>query len=140
MIFLTLEAICDINREWIQHYGGMYVEANSNLRDRPGLEYVLAAIQYPVFGVQRFPRLIDKAAALAWWVIEGHVFFDGNKRTGMQAARELLELNGVLTHFDTESVIDISVGVANGRIRVDELADLFLNFVERGYGDPHQQS
>ena len=90
MIFLTLEDICEINLEWIVHYGGRYVAADRNLRNRAPLEYILAAIQYPVFGVQRFPRLIDKASALAWWIIEGHVFNDGNKRTGMQTAIELL--------------------------------------------------
>lgn len=138
MIFLTLEDICQINREWIQLYGGRYVAADRNLRNRDSLEYILSAIQYPVFGVQRFPRLIDKASALAWWIIEGHVFNDGNKRTGMQTAIELLELNGVVTSFDIESVIEISLAVANGHITVEELTDLILNYVEPGWSDPYQ--
>ena len=139
MIFLTLEQICEINREWIGLYGGRYVAAERNLRSRASLEYILAAIQYPVFAVQRFPRLIDKASALAWWIIEGHVFNDGNKRTGMQAAIELLGLNGVVTNFDIESVIGISLAVANAHISVEELTTLILNYVEAGSGDPYQE-
>jgi death-on-curing protein len=138
VIFLTLDDICEINREWIQRYGGRYVAVDKNLCNRASLEYILTAIQYPIFGVQRFPRLIDKASALAWWIIEGHVFNDGNKRTGMQAAIELLELNGVMTSFDTESVIEISLDVANGRISVEELADLISHYLEHVWGDPYQ--
>ena len=130
MIFLTLDDICDINREWIRDYGGRYVDVDNNLHNRASLEYILDAIQYPIFGVQRFPTLIDKASALAWWIIEGHIFNDGNKRTGMQAAIELLELNDVVTNFDIDSVITISLAVADSHISVQELTHLISIYVE----------
>jgi len=138
VIFLTLDNICEINREWIQRYGGRYIAADRNLCNKASLEYILVAIQYPIFGVHRFPRLIDKASALAWWIIEGHIFNDGNKRTGMQAAIETFGLNGVMTNFDVESVIDISVAVANGKVSIEELASIMSLYVETGMGDPYQ--
>lgn len=139
MIFLTLEHICDINLDWIGRYGGRYVAADRNLHNRASLEYILGAIQYSIFGVQLHPRLIDKASALAWWIIEGHIFNDGNKRTGMQAAIELLELNGIVTNFDVGSVIEISLAVANKQIGVEELTNLMLNYLEPDWGNPYQQ-
>ena len=69
------------------------MEANSNFSKASSLEYILDAIQYPIYGVDKYPSLIEKAAALTWWIIEGHIFIDGNKRTGMQALIEFLEIN-----------------------------------------------
>jgi death-on-curing protein len=130
VIFLTLDDICEINRDWVQRYGGRYIDVDKNLHNRASLEYILAAIQYPVFGYDRFPTLIDKASALAWWIVEGHVFNDGNKRTGMQSAIELLELNGAMTHFNVDIVVEIPLAVANGSISLPELTNLMSTYVE----------
>ena len=133
MIFPTIEDIYDINREWIMRYGGRYVEANNNLSNTSSLEYILDAIQYPIYGVDKYPSLIDKAAALAWWIIEGHIFIDGNKRTGMQAAIEFLEINGAITQFDTESIVTIAIEIASGIHSVEELSLKFSAFVDFPY-------
>ena len=78
----------------------------------------------------KYPSLIDKAAALAWWIIKGHIFNDGNKRTGMQAAIELLEINEATAHFDSESIVEIAIEVASGNISVEELSSKISSFVE----------
>lgn len=130
MIFLTFDDICRINKEWIERYGGRYVAVDNNLRSRASLEYILGAIQYQIFGYDRFPTLVDKAAALAWWIIAGHMFWDGNKRTGMQSAIELLELNGVTTSFDVDSTIQIALAVANGNITLQELSELIPTYTK----------
>lgn len=130
MIFLTIEDICEINREWITRYGGRYVADNNNFLHKASLEYILNAIQYTVYGVDRYPSLIDKAAALAWWINKGHVFNDGNKRTGMQAAIELLEINGAITRFDSESIVKIALQIEGDKISVEELSLEFSYFVE----------
>lgn len=109
------------------------MEANNNFSDTSSLEYVLDAIQYPVFGVDKYPSLIDKTAALAWWIIKGHIFNDGNKRTGMQAAIEFLEINGATTHFDSESIIAIAIEIASGNVSVEELSSKISSFVELPY-------
>jgi death on curing protein len=130
VIFLTLEDVCKINREWILLYGGRYVAENNNFCNTSSLEYILDIIQHPIYGIDKYPSLIEKASALAWWIIEGHIFNDGNKRTGMQAAIELLEMNGFKTHFDADSVVEIAVQIASGKISVDELTIKFSKFVE----------
>jgi len=129
VIFLSVDHICDINREWIGRYGGRYVAADRNLLNRASLEYVLTAIEYPVFGQHLFPTLIEKAAAVAWWIIAGHVFNDGNKRTGMQAAIELLAINGVHTTFDVDSLVEIAVAVATHQVDHQQLAVVLSAYV-----------
>jgi death on curing protein len=128
--FPTLEDICEINREWIMVYGGRYVGETNNFCYKSSLEYILEAIQHPIYGIDKYPSLVAKASALAWWIIEGHIFNDGNKRTGMQAAIELLEMNGAKTHFDSESVVQIAVDIASGNISVDELSMKLSTYVE----------
>ena len=125
-----MEDVFEINREWIMRYGGRYVEAENNCCNTSSLAYILDAIQQPIYGVDKYPSLIDKAAALAWWIIKGHVFNDGNKRTGMQAAIVLLEINGATTHFDSKSIVAIAIDIASGNISVEELSSRISSFVE----------
>ena len=122
MIYLTLDDICHINRGMIQAFGGTYIEANRNLHNVGSLYYILDAIQYSLMGIDLCPTLIDKAAALAWSIITRHIFYDGNKRTGMEAALELLEINGISTNFD-RTVPDISVAVALGSISFEDFRE-----------------
>ena len=106
------------------------MEADNNFCNTSSLEYILDSIQNTIYGIDKYPSLIDKAAALAWWIIEGHIFNDGNKRTGMQAAIELLEINGATTHFDSESIVAIAIEIASGNISVEELSSKLSSFVE----------
>lgn len=104
--------------------------ANKNLHNASSLVYILDAIQYPIYGVNIYPSLMNKAAALAWWINRGHVFKDGNKRTGMQAAIGLLENNNAETHFDSDSIVEISIEAADSNIDVEELSLRISSYVE----------
>jgi death on curing protein len=128
VIYLTIENICEINKEWITIYGGRY-EGDNNFLHKESLEYILNAIQNKIYGVDRYPSLIDKAAALALCIIGGHVFNDGNKRTGMQAAIELLEINGAIISIDSESIVKIALKIAENKISLEELSEELSHFV-----------
>ncbi len=127
--FLDLDDVCRINKEWIERYGGRYIEADYNLRNRPSLEYILLAVRYQIFGYDRFPTIVDKAAALGWWINGGHIFWDGNKRTGMQSIIELLELNGVRMNIDINSIIQIGSAVGEGIMSLEELTALIPIYI-----------
>jgi death-on-curing protein len=129
VIYLTIDDICEINRLWIALYGGRYVEENNNFLNKSSLQYILTAIQYPVFGLDLYPTLVEKAAALLWWIAGGHIFVDGNKRTGMQAAIELLEVNDVITKFDNDAIIAIPLAVANKEINLQDLYQIISNYI-----------
>jgi len=61
---------------------------------------LVSAIERPrtnVFGVQLYPTLHEKAAALLHSVARNHALIDGNKRTAWLAMRVFLRFNGVST-------------------------------------------
>ncbi|MDQ6676110.1 MAG: type II toxin-antitoxin system death-on-curing family toxin [Acidobacteriota bacterium] len=45
------------------------------------------------------------AAAYAFYIAESQAYFDGNKRTGVQAAVDFLEVNGI----DTSSLSELAL-------------------------------
>lgn len=116
---LSLDEVVILNRRAIARSGGLAFIEPDNTCNRGTLEHVLVQISGAVFGHDRFPTVIDKAAALGWRIIAGHVFNDGNKRTGMAACRLLLEMNGFEMHIDRQ-VIGVAIDVADGRVGVGE--------------------
>lgn len=92
-----------------------FFEGNNNLLHESSLDYVLEAIQFPIFHLDLYPTLIEKAAALCWFIIKDHVFFDGNKRTGILALILFLEGNGSFFGIDHE-IIDVTEAVGKNTI------------------------
>ena len=111
MRFPSIEEIIDINRRHIAEGGGGYFGRN-NVMNEGGLEWVLEAIQHPLFAVDRYPGLEEKAAILAWTIIKDHVFFDGNKRTAMTALVHLVRLNRYQLVVSSHAIVDAAVRLA----------------------------
>ncbi len=120
MRFLELNDVVLINRRMIEEYGG-FSAGEDNLLNPGSLDYVLEAIQGSLFSVDAYPTLIEKAAALACCIIGSHVFHNGNKRTGMEACRMLLDLNGHTMRID-EEVKAVATQIAVGEFSFPELA------------------
>ena len=126
--YLTEDVICDINKRMIERYGGKpYSLADRNQANRSSLLYILEAIQYPIFGQDMYPTLIEKAAALGWTIIAKHVFYDGCKRTGIMAAWEFLTVNGVIVQWNIDEAKQIAVAVAEGKASYND----FLSWLRR---------
>jgi len=73
---------------------------------------------------------VEKAAALAFSIIQGHPFIDGNKRAGHAAMAVLLRLNGqviVATADDQEALV---LGVASGSVSREELVSWLAKHTE----------
>jgi death on curing protein len=47
---------------------------------------------------------------------------DGNKRTGLLAALVFLDLNGITIDHDSDALYDLTMGVAEGRLKKDAIA------------------
>lgn len=79
-------------------------------------------------GADVYPDIFTKAAALARGLICGHVFVDGNKRTGLLAAAMFLELNGWHFHLPDDDMEALALDIAGDRkrgkvpIELDEIA------------------
>lgn len=128
---LTLSDIVEIDRQAIQEFGGLFLNADDNLVNPGSLEYILEAVWGSMFGVEPYPTIVEKAAAIGWTIMAKHVFHDGNKRTGMLACQIFLELNGydmrIALDGPDQEVIAISEGVAKQEISISE----FTRWVEQ---------
>jgi death on curing protein len=114
--FPTKEGIINLNRRHIFSSGGKWYEPD-NVLNHGSLEWVLDAIRYPLFDTDFYPTLGDKGAILAWTIIDGHVFWDGCKRTAMSSMEIFIIVNGNRLNAFGEEIKDIALKVSK---RVEE--------------------
>jgi len=60
--------------------------------------------QYPIFGAERFPKLYDKAAHMAWLMIKNQVFPDYNAGIAVLAVFVLLGRNELVIYPNEEDL------------------------------------
>jgi death on curing protein len=63
------------------------------------------------------PTLAEMAASYAAGIIPNHPFLDGNKRTGFMLAATFLELNGMEFTATEESVTELTLVLASGKLK-----------------------
>lgn len=88
-----------------------------------------SAVERPrtdVFGVEAYPTLHAKAAALLHSLARNHALVDGNKRTAWVAAQMMLYLTGIDAAVPKEEAVPFVEAVARGDIEVDEIAARLL--------------
>lgn len=127
LVFPTWEQIVLLNRRHIEETGGEWI-GYDNVRNPGSLEWVLDAIQYPLFGVDSYPTLAEKAAMLAWIIINDHVFHDGCKRTGMSALEIFILLNGYQIIASGDEIRDTAIRVAE-HVKEDFTHEEFISWV-----------
>ncbi len=93
MEYLIKEDIVLINKMTAKRHGGNFVPP-FNFHNEGSLDYLLEAVQGEMFGQELYPEIADKAAFYMHSIVANHVFQDGNKRTGLEAALLFLKLNG----------------------------------------------
>ena len=86
MRYLTLGEVVDLHRRLLQVTSGA-----SGIRDFGALESAIAQPKATFGGVDLYPTIVEKAAALAFSLVQGHPFVDGNKRVG-HAAMEIFRV------------------------------------------------
>jgi len=95
MIYLTKEDIISINKDMISSYGGIFFEGHYNIKNDNSFEFLLNAPLQELCGVRVYPNIFQKAASYLFYIIKDHIFYDGNKRTGMMSAFTFLDNNGI---------------------------------------------
>jgi death-on-curing protein len=93
------------------------------VRDVGLLGSAVARPQTTVGGVDAYPTLWAKAAALLHSVVGNHALVDGNKRLGWLSTAVFLELNGAsVAGASNDDVYELVMRVASSDVSVDDLA------------------
>ena len=125
MRWLQLAEVLELHRRLIDQSGG-----KAGIRDLGLLEASLAQPRQTFGGIDLYPELIEKAAALGFSLIQNHPFVDGNKRIGHAAMEITLVLNGVELVASVDSAEAVVLAVAMGELN----REAFTNWVKT-----HQQ-
>ena len=105
--------------QWIARDSG----GSSGVRDRGLIDSALARAQAGFGGVEPYPTLAEKAAAVAHGLICNHGFVDGNKRIGVIALLLILRMNGSAFAPSQQAVIQLGLEAARGRMTVEAIVD-----------------
>lgn len=117
----TSDEICRLNRSIIELSGG-YFEPPDNLLNPGALSSIMQVVASRTFGIEIYPSLEEKSAAIGSRIISGHIFHDANKRTGVLVTWGFLLKNGKHLNLDS-TVEDLAVAIASGDAGYAELLD-----------------
>jgi death-on-curing protein len=114
--FLSLEEVVQLHDRVVEESGG-----SAGLRDRGALESSIRQPLQSFAGEDLYPSIVEKAAALGYFLIANHPFVDGNKRIGHAALEVTLVLNGFELDVSVDDQEQIILGVASGNVTREEL-------------------
>ena len=122
MRYLTIAEILEVAEGHVGTY---------HLLDEDRLHYLIDAVSGKFGDVELYPTLPQKAAVYAHHIITGHIFLDGNKRTGLHCAVLFLEFNGCTLRLDLDdSIIDLGFKIADGTItNIEVIADRIQSWI-----------
>lgn len=96
-----------------------------HVRDAGLLHSALARPAASMFGIDAYPTIEEKAAALISSLAQNHPLFDGNKRLSLFLTFTFLRLNGFQLTFTNDEAFDLVIAVAQSRLEVAEIAEVF---------------
>lgn len=96
--------------------GERAIGAEVPVRDRGLLQSALARPQATAFGVDAYPSLEEKAAALLHSLARNRALVDGNKRLALAATIAFLGLNGRRLTFTNDEVYELVMSIAAGHV------------------------
>jgi len=119
-IWLNREDALAIHEMMLAQHGGL-----AGVRDEGLLESALSKPQH-LFAYGS-PALAEMAASYAAGIILNHPFLDGNKRTGFMLAATFLEINGTELTATEESVVQMTLALADRKLKQAAYAEWLSN-------------
>nr|WP_212763524.1 type II toxin-antitoxin system death-on-curing family toxin [Gordonia araii] len=107
-----------LDRDAVVTAGSVACEATLDVGDEGLLQSAVARPQSSAFGLDAYPNLWDKAAALMQSLATNHPFVDGNKRTAWAAVFVFLDMNGIVPRgpLDIDAAEQFVLDVAESRL------------------------
>ena len=116
---LTVEKIIEIHDEIIFRYEG----ANGVLSE--------ATLHFMIFKVNRIKKIFRRAATILHAIGSQHPFVDGNKRTALVVAENVLGQEGYFIAADDDAVVEFMLAVASYKIDPDEIERWLITHSEK---------
>lgn len=92
------------------------------IKDLGLLGSAIARPQATAFGIEAYPDLVSKAAAMLQSIVNNHALVDGNKGLGWLATAVFLELNGVeVRAIHNDDVFELVMWVASSNPELDAI-------------------
>jgi death-on-curing protein len=114
VIYLTLPELL--------HVAERTLGSDVPVRDHGLLESALARPQATAFGVDAYPSLDEKAAALLHSLARNHALVDGDKRLALAATIAFLGLNGRRLTLSNDEAYVLVMDVAS--VRLDDVSSI----------------
>lgn len=129
MEYLFPHQVLYLHKRVIEVSGGSH-----GVRDEGLFESAVYRPQASFGGQDLYPDVFAKAAALGHSLVKNHPFVDGNKRTGFEAMRLFLRINGKDLSASDDQKFDLVMKIASDP-RFDEhrIADWL-----KAYSKPHR--
>jgi death-on-curing protein len=96
--FLTLEQVVEMHDDLLRRFGGLG-GGGARGGEYEGVDAAVQAVKNSYYD-----SVEELAAAYAVYIVQGHVFTDGNKRTGAAAMLVFLEANGIRSTLSADEV------------------------------------
>ncbi|PND57516.1 type II toxin-antitoxin system death-on-curing family toxin [Mycobacterium sp. ENV421] len=122
-----------LDRDDVLVAGAAAVGVELRVADYGLLDAAVARPQATAFGVDAYPDLFTKAAALLHSLARNHALVDGNKRTAWAAAWTFLYINGVElnTGFDVDDAEGFMNAVAvQGDLQLVDMGEALHAFAD----------
>jgi death-on-curing protein len=109
--YLSLREVIELHSRVVAQSGGA-----NGVRDIAGLQAALGQPLQTFAGEDLYPTIVDKAAAVGFFLCANHPFVDGNKRVAHAALEVTLVLNGLELHSALEEQERVMLAVAAGNM------------------------
>lgn len=100
-----------------------------NVRDQGLLFSALARPSASMLGVDAYPEVPEKAAALISSLAQNHPLFDGNKRLSLYLTFAFIRINGLDVTFTNAEAFDLVLAVAQSNLELHEIAEMFRTHI-----------
>ncbi|MEA3354891.1 MAG: type II toxin-antitoxin system death-on-curing family toxin [Patescibacteria group bacterium] len=119
---LSPKQILLIHDELIEQYGGSH-----GIRDENLLESAIYQPFASYGGIDLYPTIFDKTAALLRSIINNHPFIDGNKRTAIASVQIILEESGFIFNASVNLTYKFLNQVASQNLSIKKIVSWLKN-------------
>lgn len=124
--FLSVENIILFHEKIIKETGG-----SAGIRDRGLIESALNRPFVTYDGIDLYPSLNEKIAAVAHSLIRNHAFVDGNKRISVAAMVILLKMNSINVSYTQQELIDLGLKTAADIMNENDILNWIREHIQR---------